>query len=108
MTILTMKTWPHCASLVEDEKFRKEHWNNIIKDCNNRRVRIIMHHDMSDLPMDQLSDTELNRATFSKYYWCNCGKGGTCIFTQTCGWEEPIDLFTGIASGIVIMSTNRN
>ena len=49
-------------------------------------------HDMTDVPLPHPSDAELNRATYSKYYGGNCGKGG--IFTQPCGWEGTLELFT--------------
>mmetsp|Transcript_20164 Transcript_20164/g.23365 ORF Transcript_20164/g.23365 Transcript_20164/m.23365 type:complete len:80 (-) Transcript_20164:316-555(-) len=79
---MTRKTWPRYASLAEDEKFRKEHWNDLLNDCNGR-ARIIMHGMSNLLPIDQLSDTELNCVTYSGYYGGNCAKGG--VFTQICG-----------------------
>ena len=86
--------WPTHVTLEEDEDLRKEHWNSMIDDTNER-IRIIMH-DMTDVPLPKPSDGELNRATYSKYYGGNCGKGG--IFTQLCGWEGVLELFTGAIS----------
>ena len=51
---------------------RKASWNDMFKDA---RLRMIMH-DMTDVPLPHPSDAELNRATYSKYYNGNCGKGG--------------------------------
>ena len=82
--------WPKFASLEEDEDLRKNHWDEMIS--GKSRVRIIMH-DMSDVPLVQPSDAEFNRATYSKYYGGNCAKGG--IFTQLCGWQGTLELFTG-------------
>ncbi len=82
--------WPKFASLEEDEDLRKDHWNEMID--GDKRVRLIMH-DMSNIPLPQPSEPEFNRATYSKYYGGNCAKGG--IFTQLCGWEGTLELFTG-------------
>ena len=79
MVLYQMKRWPKFATLEEDTKLRKEHWNDMIE--NNLPLRLIIH-DMTDVPLDAPSDSETNRATFSKYYKGNCGKGG--IFTQLC------------------------
>ena len=54
--------------------------------------RFIMH-DMTNVPLMQPSDAELNRALWNAYYGGCCGKGG--IFTQMCGWEGTLELFTG-------------
>ena len=50
-------------------------------------------HDMTNVPLMQPSDAELNRALWNAYYGGCCGKGG--IFTQMCGWEGTLELFTG-------------
>jgi hypothetical protein len=89
LVVATRERWPTYASLREDEDLRKASWNAMFKDV---RVRMIMH-DMTDVPLPHPSDAELNRATYSKYYGGNCGKGG--IFTQPCGWEGTLELFTG-------------
>ena len=79
MVIKVRQAWPKFVSIDEDESLRKSHWN---EKMSGKRIRMIMH-DMTDVPIDQPGDSELNRATFSKYYGGNCGKGG--IFTQLCG-----------------------
>ena len=84
--------WPMYASLDEDEALRSKHWNDMLRRSGNIRRRIVMH-DMSDFPLDNPEDAELNRALFSLYYGGSCGKGG--IFTQFCGWQGTYDLFTG-------------
>jgi len=89
LVVATRERWPTDASLREDEDLRKASWNEMFKDL---RVRMIMH-DMTDVPLPHPSDAELNRATYSKYYGGNCGEGG--IFTQPCGWEGTLELFTG-------------
>ena len=89
MVIKVRHAWPMFVSIDEDESLRKSHWN---EKMGGKRIRMIMH-DMTDVPIDQPGDSELNRATFSKYYGGNCGKGG--IFTQLCGWEGTLELFTG-------------
>ena len=89
MIIKVRDLWPKYATIDEDEALRKDSWNKVIKDT---RARLIMH-DMSNVPMDSPSATELNRATFSEYYGGNCGKGG--IFTQLCGWEGALEMYTG-------------
>jgi len=73
----------------EDEDLRKASWNDMFKDVP---VRMIMY-DMTGVPLPHPSDAELNKATYSKNYGGNCGKGG--IFTQPCGWEGTLELFTG-------------
>lgn len=57
-----------------------------------QRVRMIMH-DMTNVPLTQPSDAELNRSLWNQYYNQCCGKGG--IFTQLCGWEGTLELFVG-------------
>jgi len=81
--------WPRYASLEEDRVFRNpDTWAEILSED----VRLVMH-DMPNLPIDQPSDAEFNRATHNSYYGGPCGKGG--IFTQPCGWEGALELWTG-------------
>ena len=89
MNIKVRDLWPRYATLDEDKTLRKYSRNKLIKDT---RAWLIMH-DMSNIPMDSPSAIELNRATFSEYYGGNCGKRG--IFTQLCGWEGALELYTG-------------
>mmetsp|Transcript_28793 Transcript_28793/g.65886 ORF Transcript_28793/g.65886 Transcript_28793/m.65886 type:complete len:86 (-) Transcript_28793:362-619(-) len=77
------------APIDEDESPRKAHWNEMM---GGQRIRMIIH-DMSNLPLDEPGEPEFIRATFSKYYGGNCGKGG--ILTQLCCWEGTLELFTG-------------
>lgn len=85
------RRWPTYASLVEDETLRKDHWaKELLKP--GQRVRMIMH-DMTNIPLTQPSEPELNRALWNSYYNQPCAKGG--IFTQLCGWEGTIELFVG-------------
>ena len=83
---------PFYATLEEDEALRKEHWNKMLRRNGGERRRIIMH-DMSNFPLENPENAELNRALFNQYYSGCCGKGG--MFTQMCGWEGTHDLFTG-------------
>ena len=78
------------ASHHEDKTLRKDYWENMFEGGND--CRVIMH-DMTDVPLSQPSEGELNRSLWNSY--CNgcCGKGG--IFTQLCGWEGTIELFSG-------------
>lgn len=80
------RIWPTYVSLEEDEKFRKDTWNDF------KGKQIIMH-DMSNIPINAPSDAELNRATFNPYYGMPFGKGG--IFTQLCGWQGTLEVYTG-------------
>ena len=82
--------WPLYVSLNEDERLRSAQWNEII--LVDKNTRLIMH-DMSDVPLCTPEDAELNRALYNSYYGGCCAKGG--IFTQPCGWEGCLELFTG-------------
>jgi hypothetical protein len=78
------------ASLDEDKALRKPHWNEMFQKHENSRV---IMHDMTNVPLMQPSDGEGNRALWNAYYNGCCGKGG--IFTQLCGWEGTLELYTG-------------
>ena len=90
LVVNTRLRWPLFASIVEDEMIRKSHWKSMLKE--GQRVRMIMH-DMTNVPLTQPSDAELNRSLWNQYYNQCCGKGG--IFTQLCGWEGTLELFVG-------------
>ena len=81
--------WPKFASLTEDELLRSEKWNDIIS-STQKRVRIIMH-DMTNIPLPQPADADMNSATWNTYYNMCCAKGG--VFTQLCGWEGTLELY---------------
>ena len=90
LVIKTRSRWPIYASLLEDETLRKQHWNEMIPE--NKRLRMIMH-DMTNVPLTQPSEAEVNRSLWNTYYHHCCAKGG--VFTQLCGWEGTLELFVG-------------
>ena len=90
MVLQRMRIWPRFATIEGYAKLRQKHWNQMIE--GDLLFRLIMH-DMTNVPLDQPSDSETNRVTYSKYYNGNCGKGS--IFTQLCGWDGTLELYTG-------------
>ena len=51
---------------------------------------------MTNVPIPQPSDAELQRLTYSQYYGMNCFKGA--IGLQQCGWIVTHDLWVGCVS----------
>jgi hypothetical protein len=91
MVILMRKTWPLYATHKEDVMLRKEAWNEIFAIIEGDRI--VMHDNTDAARLMKSSDSEMQRATWSKYYSGCVGKGG--IACQLCGWTVTLELCTG-------------
>jgi hypothetical protein len=99
-TVLLAKSeWPLYASYNEDITYRKEgKWDGY------ESKRVIMF-DNTDIIMQQPTDAEAQRSTYSLYYSGNVGKGAVHI--QPCGWIGGYEIWTGGVSDTYYMQHGK-
>jgi hypothetical protein len=83
-------SWPVFASFEEEDLFDSKEMNERYKDHR------LIFWDMTNVVIPKPSDAEMQRLSHSKYYSCNCFKGG--IGLQNCGWIITHNLWTGCVS----------
>ena len=83
--------WPMYCSYEEDGHFRNsEKWEKFFKKDGGHRV---VMHDTTNIPLQQPSSGDFQRALYNKYYGMCCAKAG--VAAQLCNWIFGLPLVTG-------------
>ena len=82
--------WPMFVTVEEDIKLRRDKYSVRYK---NKQV---VFWDMTNVSLPKPTDADMQRLTWSQYYFGNEGKGGVGV--QPCGWMATYPLWTGAIS----------
>ena len=70
----------------------RKKWRTRYKDCR------MIQWDNTDVKMCKLGNANMQRSTYSTYYYSNCAKGAVRL--QLCGWMGSKSLFPGEISDV--------
>ena len=85
--LMARNSWSVHVTHTEDVELRGNKWNDRY---GNKRV---IQWDNTNVNLVKMSESGLQRATYSNYYGQNCAKGG--IFLQLSGWMGMEELWEG-------------